>query len=80
MRNEGDPPLQPEEPLVQDAQEDFLEEGEPQQRMFRLAVRTLFLFVNNFPIFLRDFIDKAKKYRNVCERLLRNVISEAVFR
>ena len=49
-------------------------------KIFRLTLRTLFMFIENFPLFLRDFIDKNKKYRNVCERLLRNVISDAIFK
>jgi hypothetical protein len=44
-----------------------------------MAVRTLFLFVGQFPVFLRDFMDRAKKYKNLCDRLLRTVISDAIF-
>lgn len=49
-------------------------------KMFRLTIRTLFIFVQNFPLFLRDFVDKNKKYRGLCERLLRNTISDAIFK
>jgi hypothetical protein len=45
-----------------------------------MTIRTLFLFVLNFPLFLRDFIDQNKKYRPLCERLLRTVITDAIFR
>jgi hypothetical protein len=38
------------------------------------------MFVENFPLFLRDFIDKNKKYRIICERLLRNIVSDAIFK
>lgn len=38
------------------------------------------MFVENFPLFLRDFVDRNKKFRTVCERLLRNVISDAIFK
>jgi hypothetical protein len=38
------------------------------------------MFVENFPLFLRDFIDRNKKYRTICERLLRNVVSDAIFK
>lgn len=49
-------------------------------KMFRLSIRTLFMFIENFPLFLRDFVDRNKKFRTVCERLLRNVISDAIFK
>lgn len=49
------------------------------QKVFRLIARTLFMFVENFPYFLRDFVDRNKKFRPVCDRLLRNVISDAIF-
>lgn len=49
------------------------------QKVFRLIVRTLFMFIENFPYFLRDFVDRNKKFRPVCDRLLRNVISDAIF-
>lgn len=48
--------------------------------MFRLTIRTLFMFIQNFPFFLREFVDKNKKYKAICERLLRNVITDAIFR
>jgi translation elongation factor EF-Ts len=38
------------------------------------------MFVENFPLFIRDFVDKNKKFKNVCEKLLRNVISDAIFK
>jgi hypothetical protein len=47
--------------------------------MFKLTMRTLFLFICNFPIFLRDFMGRFKKHRNICERLLRSVLTEAIF-
>lgn len=50
------------------------------KKMFRLSIRTLFMFIENFPLFLRDFADRNKKFRTVCERLLRNVISDAIFK
>jgi len=49
-------------------------------KMFRLSIRTLFMFIENFPLFLRDFVDRNKKFRTVCKRLLRNVISDAIFK
>lgn len=45
-----------------------------------MSIRTLFLYVIHFPVFLRDFMDHNKKYKNICDRLLRQVISEAIFR
>lgn len=49
-------------------------------KMYRLTLRTLFLFVRNFPLFLRDFMDHNKKYKNTCDRLLRNILSDAIFK
>lgn len=49
-------------------------------KMFRLTIRTLFMFIQNFPLFLRNFMDRNKKYKNICDRLLRNVISDAIFK
>jgi hypothetical protein len=43
-------------------------------------MRTLFLVVENFPLFLKDFMDHHKKYKNLCDRLLRTLLSEAIFR
>jgi hypothetical protein len=48
--------------------------------MFKMAMQTLFLYIINFPIFLRGFMDRTKKYKNICERLLRNVICDAIFK
>ena len=42
-------------------------------------MKTLFVFICSFPIFLRDFMSRFKKYRNLCERLLRNVMTDAIF-
>jgi hypothetical protein len=58
---------------------DFIEETDLEQRMFKLTMRTLFMFICNFPIFLKDFMGRFKRYRNICERLLRNVLSDAIF-
>ena len=49
------------------------------QKIFRLSTRTLFMFILNFPLFLRDFMDRNKKYKNICDRLLRILISDAIF-
>lgn len=49
-------------------------------KVYRLTIRTLFKFIQNFPLFLRNFMDKNKKYKNTCDRLLRNVISDAIFK
>ena len=43
-------------------------------------MRTLFMFILNFPMFLRDFMDRNKKYKNTCDRLLRTLISDAIFK
>lgn len=45
-----------------------------------MTIQTLFLYIINFPIFLRNFMDQNKKYKNICDRLLRTIISEAIFR
>jgi len=50
------------------------------QKIFKMAIQTLFLYIIHFPIFLRNFMDKNKKYKNICERLLRNVICDAIFK
>ena len=49
-------------------------------KLYRLTLRTLFLFILNFPLFLRDFMDRSKKYKNICDRLLRNILSDAIFK
>lgn len=49
-------------------------------KLFKLTIRTLFMFIQNFPLFLRNFMDKNKKYKNICDRLLRNVISDTIFK
>lgn len=51
-----------------------------QNKIFRVTIRTLFMFVQNFPLFLKNFMDKNKKYKNICDRLLRSVISDAIFK
>ena len=81
LKNEADYPITPENLLEADYEVNMLEdeEGNMQMKVFRMAVRTLFLFVGNFPMFLRDFMDHHKKYKNICDRLLRTVISEAIF-
>ena len=56
------------------------DETKMHNKIFKLVLRTLFTFISNFPLFLSDFVDRNKKYRTVCERLLRNVISDAIFR
>lgn len=48
-------------------------------KIFFLTTKLLFNFTINFPLFLRNFMDKSKKYKNTCERLLRNVITDAIF-
>lgn len=45
-----------------------------------MTLQTLFAYVINFPIFLRGFMDQNKKYKNICDRLLRGIISDAIFR
>jgi hypothetical protein len=55
------------------------EETNIAQKLFTLASKVLFAYAINFPLFLRGFMDKSKKYRSVCEKLLRNSISEAIF-
>jgi len=45
-----------------------------------MSIQTLYLYIINFPIFLRNFMDKNKKYKSVCDRLLRNVISDGIFK
>lgn len=45
-----------------------------------MTIQTLFLYIVNFPIFLRGFMDQNKKYKNICDRLLRSIISEAIFK
>lgn len=49
------------------------------KKLYRLTVKTLFLFILNFPLFLKDFIDKNKKHKNICDKILRNIISDAIF-
>lgn len=49
-------------------------------KIFRAAIKTFFMFVQNFPLFLKNFMDKNKKYKNICDRLLRSVISDAIFK
>jgi hypothetical protein len=50
-----------------------------EHKLFTLSSKALFYYAINFPLFLRNFMDKSKKYRSVCEKLLRNYISEAIF-
>lgn len=45
-----------------------------------MTLQTLFAYIINFPIFLRGFMDQNKKYKNICDRLLRSIISDAIFR
>ena len=66
-----------EELVEQDA---LLEETSIPQKVFRVSMRTLFMFILNFPMFLRDFMDRNKKYKNTCDRLLRTLISDAIFK
>ena len=55
------------------------EESNIVQKLFSLGCKVLFAYAINFPLFLRTFMDKSKKYRSVCEKLLRNYISDAIF-
>ncbi len=69
-----------EELLKADYEMDLFEEGGLEQKIFKMTVQTLFLYIVNFPIFLRGFMDLNKKYKNICDRLLRTIISEAIFK
>lgn len=60
--------------------EALVEESSLTQKIYRLSMRTLFMFILNFPLFMRDFMDRNKKYKNTCDRLLRTLISDAIFK
>jgi hypothetical protein len=80
QRNENDFPLTSDELLRADYEMDLLEESGLEQKIFKMTMQTLFIYIVNFPIFLRGFMDQNKKYKNICDRLLRSIISDAIFK
>lgn len=79
LKFENEFSLTSEELLMDDFTLNVEEEANLQQKLFSLACKVLFAYAINFPLFLRNFMDKSKKYRSVCEKLLRNYISDAIF-
>ena len=52
-----------------------------EKELFRLAIESLFLFSINFPMDLRLWYDreKDKQRQELCQRILKNMISDALF-
>jgi hypothetical protein len=69
-----------EELLQANVEMDLYEESGLEQKLFKMTLQTLFAYIINFPIFLRTFMDFNKKYKNICDRLLRSIISDAIFK
>jgi hypothetical protein len=52
-----------------------------ERELFKLLIQSLFIFTSNFPMDLRLWYDKQKdkKQQSLCQKILKNIISDALF-